>query len=244
MCETKLPAVPASARRKFLRGSGALAAAVTGLTSGAAVPAFATQPPKPHNVVTPDDAIARLMQGNARYVAGLMRRHDFASERETLSEGQNPYAALLSCADSRVAPEFAFDSVRGDLFTTRVAGNIASEEVTGSLEYAVSVLKVPLILVLGHDKCGAIDAALGAYAKGTMYPGSIQSLVQRIKPSVKKIDRTGPDPLDAAIAQNVLDNVSALRETSAILRESETKGTLKIVGGMYRLASGKVELIG
>ncbi|VVD96583.1 carbonic anhydrase [Pandoraea capi] len=243
MCETRHPETPTSARRKFLQGSGALAATVAGLTSGISAPAFAVQPLKPHNVITPDDAIARLQEGNARYVAGLMQRHDFASEREPLNGGQNPYAALLGCADSRVAPEYAFDSVRGDLFTARVAGNIASDEATGSLEYAVGVLKVPLILVLGHDKCGAVEAALSAHTKGTKYPGSIQTLVRKIESSVRKIDINAPDRLDAAVAQNVRDNVNALRTASAILRDAETKGTLKIIGGVYRLGNGKVDLI-
>lgn len=243
MCETKSPVAQPSTRRHFLRGSSALAATIAGLTSSISSSAWAAKtPPKPHNVVTPDDAIARLKEGNARYVAGLMRRHDFASERKALTEGQNPYAALLSCADSRVAPEYAFDSVRGDLFTTRVAGNIVSTDVTGSLEYAVAVLKVPLIVVLGHDKCGAVDAALSAHTKGTTYPGSIQAIVEQMLPTVRKVDNA-PDRLAAAVSQNVSDNVSALRAASTILRDAEAKGALKIIGGVYRLGSGKVDLI-
>lgn len=243
MCETKSLAAQPSTRRHFLRGSSALAATIAGLTSSVPTSAWADKTvPKPHNVVTPDDAIARLKEGNARYVAGLMRRHDFASERKSLTQGQNPYAALLSCADSRVAPEYAFDSVRGDLFTTRVAGNIVSTDVTGSLEYAVAVLKVPLIVVLGHDKCGAVDAALNAHFKGTTYPGSIQSIVEQMSLTVRKVEKA-PDRLAAAVSQNVSDNISALRAASAILRDAEAKGALKIVGGVYRLGSGKVDLI-
>ncbi len=117
-------------------------------------------PPKPENVISPDAALDRLVKGNARYVDGVSRRHDFKHEREALSSGQNPYAAILSCADSRIAPEYCFDSARGDLFVCRIAGNFASDEVTASLEYAVQVLNTPLILVLGHGACGAVDATI------------------------------------------------------------------------------------
>jgi carbonic anhydrase len=117
-------------------------------------------PPKPQNVLSPDASLKRLLEGNSRYVKGVMLRQDFKPEREALAGGQNPYAAVLSCADSRIAPGYAFDSGRGDLFVCRVAGNFASDETIASLEYAVAVLGTPLILVLGHDTCGAVDAAM------------------------------------------------------------------------------------
>jgi carbonic anhydrase len=98
-------------------------------------------PPKPQNVISPDAALDRLMKGNSRYIRGTTLRHDFAHEREALSAGQNPFAAILSCADSRIAPELCFDTARGDLFVCRVAGNFASDEMVASLEYAVQVLK-------------------------------------------------------------------------------------------------------
>jgi hypothetical protein len=108
-------------------------------------------PVKPENVLSPDAALDRLMQGNARYVEGVSRRHDFKHEREPLSTGQNPFAAVLSCADSRIAPEYCFDTARGDVFVCRVAGNFASDVVIASLEYAVQVLNTPFIMVLGQD---------------------------------------------------------------------------------------------
>src|SRR5258708_27280878 len=117
-------------------------------------------PPKPQNVLSPDASLERLLKGNARYVEGVSLRHDFKHEREALAGGQNPFAAILSCADSRIAPEYAFDSGRGDLFVCRVAGNFATDEMIASLEYAVAVLGAPLILVLGHESCGAIGVAL------------------------------------------------------------------------------------
>ena len=118
----------------------------------------AEAPPKPQNVVSPDEALDLLMKGNARYVAGVSRRHDFKNEREALVGGQNPYAGILSCADSRIAPEYAFDSARGDLFVGRVAGNFANDDLIASFEYAAAILKTPLFVVLGHERCGAVRA--------------------------------------------------------------------------------------
>jgi carbonic anhydrase len=119
-----------------------------------------TSPPKAQNVVSPDGALNLLLKGNARYVEGMSKRHDFKHEREALVAGQNPYAGILSCADSRIAPEYAFDSSRGDLFVCRVAGNFANVDTIASFEYAVANLGTPLILVLGHESCGAVDATL------------------------------------------------------------------------------------
>jgi len=118
------------------------------------------EPPKPENVLSPDAALERLMQGNARYVDGVSRRHDFKHEREPLSRGQNPFAAVLSCADSRIAPEYCFDTARGDVFVCRLAGNFASDVIIASLEYAVAVLNTPLIMVLGHEATGIPPEAL------------------------------------------------------------------------------------
>ncbi|KUY84082.1 carbonic anhydrase [Burkholderia sp. RF4-BP95] len=234
-------------RRSFLRKTGAAAfAAVLGgtLSARSAIAAGAeTEVPKPQNTLSPDESIKRLIEGNARYVSGVMRRHDFAHEREALNGGQNPYAAILSCADSRVAPEYAFDSARGDLFVTRVAGNFVSTDMLGSLEYAVAVLNVPVIVVLGHDKCGAVDAAVRMETKGATFPGRIQALASAILPSVIKVRASAADLLDAAIAQNVLDSMDNLRARSDIVKSAEEAGRLKIAGGVYRLNSGKVEFL-
>ena len=128
-----------------------VAASTMGLLLANAAGARETKPPpKPQNVLTPVASLERLRKGNARYVEGVSLRHDFRHEREALAEGQNPYAAILSCADSRIAPEYAFDSGRGDLFVCRVAGNFANTETVASLEYAVAVLGTPLILSLIH----------------------------------------------------------------------------------------------
>ena len=143
-------------RRSFLVAASAMGLSLAGVANAKETKA----PPKPENVLSPDASLKRLRDGNERYVEGVARRHDFKHEREALAGGQNPYAAILSCADSRIAPEYAFDSGRGDLFVCRVAGNFATDEMVASLEYAVAVLNVPLILVLGHDACGAVDATI------------------------------------------------------------------------------------
>ncbi len=220
------------------------AASTLGLLVADAAGAKETKaPPKPQNVLPPDAALKRLMEGNARYVDGVSRRHDFKHEREALVGGQNPYAAVLSCADSRIAPEYAFDSGRGDLFVCRVAGNFASDETIASMEYAVAVLNTPLILVLGHDSCGAVDATIKALKDDKPPPGHISSLVAAIAPAVKAVSQQGGDVLDKAIRQNVIDNVAKLKSATPILSAAVEQNRLKVVGGIYRLATGKVDLL-
>ena len=227
-------------RRSFL-----LAASTMGLVLTRAAGAKETKtPPKPGNVLSPDAALKRLQQGNARYVEGLARRHDFKHEREALVGGQNPYAAILSCADSRIAPEYAFDSGRGDLFVCRVAGNFADEDMIASMEYAVAVLAVPLILVLGHEGCGAVDATIKSLKDDKELPGHMQSLVEAIEPAVKAVSKQGEDTLGNAIRQNVIDNVAKLKSTTPLLSAAVEQGKLKVVGGIYRLGDGKVGLVG
>jgi carbonic anhydrase len=214
------------------------------LLAGTAHAKEAKPPPKPQNVITPAASLARLLKGNERYVEGVSQRHDFRHEREALAGGQNPYAAILSCADSRIAPEYAFDSGRGDLFVCRVAGNFASSESIASLEYAVAELGTPLILVLGHDACGAVDATIKSLKDGTTLPGHLPSLVDAIAPAVKAVSQQGGDTLSRAIRQNVIDNVAKLGSATPILSAAVEQGKLKVVGGIYRLKDGRVEMVG
>jgi carbonic anhydrase len=200
-------------------------------------------PPKPQNVLSPDASLNRLLEGNSRYVKGVSLRHDFKPEREALAGGQNPYAAVLSCADSRIAPEYAFDSGRGDLFVCRVAGNFASDETVASLEYAVAVLSAPLIVVLGHDKCGAVDATIKSLKDDKPLPGHMPSLVTAIAPAVKAVLPKGEDTLKNAIRQNVIDTVAKLKSATPILSAAVEEKKLKVVGGIYRLKNGKVEMV-
>jgi carbonic anhydrase len=201
-------------------------------------------PPKPQNVMTPGASLERLLKGNARYVEGVSLRHDFKHEREALAGGQNPYAAILSCADSRIAPELAFDSGRGDLFVCRVAGNFASDETVASLEYAVAELGTPLIFVLGHDACGAISATIKSLKDNTTLPGHLPSLVSGLAPAVKAVSQQAGDTLGNAIRQNVIDNVAKLSSATPILSAAVEQGKVKVVGGIYRLRDGRVEMVG
>ncbi|HSZ96635.1 MAG TPA: carbonic anhydrase [Bradyrhizobium sp.] len=214
-----------------------------GLLLASAAGAKEKAPPKPQNVLTPAASLERLKRGNARYVEGVSLRHDFKHEREALAGGQNPYAAVLSCADSRIAPEYAFDSGRGDLFVCRVAGNFANDESVASLEYAVAELGTPLILVLGHDACGAVSATIKSLKDNTTLPGHLPSLVEAIAPAVKAVSQQAGDTLANAIRQNVIDNVGKLSTATPILSTAVEQNKLKVVGGIYRLKDGRVEMV-
>jgi carbonic anhydrase len=223
---------------------GVAASAVGLLLANAAGAKEAKAPPKPQNVLSPGASLERLLKGNARYVEGVSLRHDFKHEREALVGGQNPYAAILSCADSRIAPEYAFDSGRGDLFVCRVAGNFANNESVASLEYAVAVLGAPLILVLGHDSCGAVSATIKSLKDDTTLPGHMPSLVAGIAPAVKAVSQQAGDVLGNAIRQNVIDNVAKLGSATPILSAAVAQGKLKVAGGIYRLRDGRVDMVG
>ena len=224
----------------MLSAASALGVAAFG---GAALAKEVKAPPKPQNVLSPDSALKRLMEGNSRYVSGVSRRHDFTHEREALVGGQNPYAAVLSCADSRIAPEYAFDGGRGDLFVCRVAGNFAGDETVASMEYTVAVLGTPLILVLGHDNCGAVDATIKSLKDDKPLPGHIPTLVAAFAPSVKAAAQQSGNALENAIRQNVIDNVAKLKSAAPLLNAAVDQGKLKVVGGIYRLRTGTVELL-
>jgi carbonic anhydrase len=244
MCENCRP----GSRHPFAptrRAALVFAATAIGLSIASAAAAKETKtPPKPGNALSPDAALERLKEGNERYVEGVARRHDFRHEREALTGGQNPYAAILSCADSRIAPEYAFDTGRGDVFVCRVAGNFANDDTIASLEYAVAVLSTPLILVLGHDACGAVDATIKSLKDNTTLPGHLPSLVTALAPAVKASSGQGGDALANAIRQNVIDNVVRLKSAAPILSAAMEQNKLRVVGGIYRLGSGTVDLIG
>jgi carbonic anhydrase len=232
---------PNLARRCFLKLATAAAFSFGLLTRSQA--AESNAPPKPQNVLSPKEALERLMEGNDRYVEGKMNPHDYISERPALALGQNPFAGILGCADSRVGPEYAFDVGRGDVFVCRVAGNFADDYSVASFEYAVAVLGTPLIVVLGHSKCGAVDAAVKAVKDGKEFPGHIPLLIDAIRPAVKAAQDQAGDLLDNAIKQNVIQNVERLKTASPILSDAVQGGKLNVAGGIYSLDSGRVTLI-
>ena len=229
------------ARRGFLKLAGTTALGLA--TAGVSFAAPPKSPPKAENVLTPDAALDRLMKGNQRYVEGISKRHDFKHEREALTKGQNPYAGVLSCADSRIAPEYAFDTGRGDLFVCRVAGNVINDDIVASLEYAVSVLNTPLIMVLGHQACGAVDAAINSIKSGATLPGHLPSLVSALAPAVKAAIGQPGNNLDNAIRQNVVLTVAAIKTATPILSKAVEEKKIGVVGAVYNLASGRVALV-
>ena len=229
-------AVPSS-RRHFFKLAAMAAASLAVASDGSA----AKSPAKPDNVLSPDGALERLMKGNDRYVQGVALRHDFKHEREALTQGQNPFVGILSCADSRIAPEYAFDSGRGDLFVCRVAGNFLNDDVIASFEYAVAVLNTPLLMVLGHQACGAVDATIKSIKDGTTLPGHLPSLVAAIGPAVKPALTQSGNMLDNAIRQNVVFNVERLKAATPIIDKAVADGKVRIVGALYHLDTGRVE---
>lgn len=207
-----------------------------------------TQPPTPTaraaEPLSADEALARLLEGNQRYVTAQFAHPDQAPERRAeLAGGQAPFAIILGCADSRVPPELLFDQGLGDLFVIRVAGNILSQNILASLEYAAEHLKVPLAVVLGHSRCGAVKAALETLAADAEAPGHIASLVAALTPALADEAPLGEDPVDWAVRKNVLLVTQQVPLNSPLLAARRKSRQLKIVGGYYDLDTGAVEII-
>jgi carbonic anhydrase len=190
--------------------------------------------------VSADQALQKLMDGNKRYTKAKLKHPDQDSVRRAeVAKGQHPYAIIIGCADSRVPPEIIFDQGLGDLFIIRIAGNVIDNPGLGSIEYGVEHLNVKLVMVLGHEKCGAVDAAV----KGSEAAGHIGSLIEAIKPAVEKAKTESGDMLDNAVKENVKMVVAQLKASKPILAEMVEKGKIKIVGARYDLDTGAVELI-
>jgi carbonic anhydrase len=218
--------------------------AATALPLGGA-PAFAELPTGDPRPTTGDEALAELLRGNRRYVRGRVEnpRRD-SVRRVQQAEGQRPYAIILGCADSRVPPEVVFDEGIGDLFVVRVAGNTAADPlVVGSIQYSVLTFESVLLMVLGHDQCGAVKSAIEVVTKGTELPGDLPDVVAPIVPAVESVRGVPEDELlDAAIDANIKMTTQALEQDS-VLAESVSAGNLKIVGAEYTLKSGKVRVL-
>lgn len=229
-----------SRRSLFGRTAAAMGAATLARSAFAAAP---KTPPKPQNELTPEAALNEIMQGNHRYVQGITKRHDFSADRAALTAGQNPYVGILSCADSRVSPEFAFDTSRGDLFVARVAGNFVNDDILASFEYGVAVLHTPLLMVLGHSACGAVSSTIQSIDSGTALPGHLPSLVAHIAPSVTSSKEEAGDRLANAIRANVRHNVELLKTATPILSQAVDAKKLMVVGGYYNLATGHVDMV-
>jgi carbonic anhydrase len=202
----------------------------------AADPAHSDQP-----AVAPAEAISKLKEGNGRYTSGNLQHPSQTTERRAeLAKGQHPFATIVGCSDSRVPPEIVFDQGLGDLFICRVAGNVINDEGLGSIEYAVDHLGSRLIIVLGHQSCGAVKAARETIAAKGKAPGHIESLVTAIKPAV---EATAKDDLDATIKANVKHVVEALRSSTPILKSKVDSGGVQVIGGYYSLDTGAVTFL-
>lgn len=233
-------------RRAVIRlGMGVSAGLVAALAAPGMVgslPALAAE--EPAAAVTADDALKMLMEGNARYVAAQAAHPGQSAERRvTVAKGQHPIAAILGCADSRVPPELLFDQGLGDLFTVRVAGNIVNDAIIGSIEYAVEHLQTPLVVVLGHERCGAIDAAIAHSTMGGAVPGHIGALLTPIQPAVAQAKTQGGDVLDTAVIANVGNVTAQLKTSHPIIAEEVEHGKVKIVGARYDLDTGEVTIV-
>ena len=189
---------------------------------------------------TPDAALQRLLDGNARYAAGHAEHpNQTVARRIEVAKGQTPFAAIVTCSDSRAAPEFYCDQGLGDLFVVRDAGNILNDHVIGSLEYAVEHLHVSVIVVIGHEKCGAVSAAVA----GGHADGRIATIVEAIRPAVVETRNQAGDKVDNAIRGNARRAAVALGATSPIIAAAIRAGEVKVFAGRYDLTSGRVELL-
>ncbi len=232
-----------SSRREFVQLTG-LAAGAVGLGPGLARRAAG----QASQARDPDAVLARLLEGNKRFINGQTslltrkRPQDFAE----LAEGQAPSAAIVACADSRVAPELIFDQGVGDLFVVRVAGNVvtgAGPIVKGSIEYAVAELGCRLIMVIGHTACGAVKAAIAHIEANDALPGSIGGLVEVIKPAVIAAAKQSGDKLENSIRANVRKCVETIRGLDPILSKAVRSQGMKVVGAVYDLKSGMVDVL-
>ena len=198
------------------------------------------------DALTPMDAFNLMVEGNLRYIDAQSEGIDLSSLRNDSVNGQNPHSIVLSCIDSRVVVEQVFDQALGDIFVARVAGNFANTDIVASMEYACAVAGSKLIIVLGHEACGAVKAACD-----NVELGNITSLLSNITPAVDQVKGSISSPHDssnttfvnAAIEENVNQTIDQIRSTSPILKDLEDKGQIQFKGGVYKLASGKVEWI-
>jgi len=224
-------------RRSCLRLAVACGIATTVSQFLAVAPGQAAEPPEA--ALTPAAALDKLMAGNRRFV---QHQPDYPHQSQArlaeVAQAQHPFATILSCADSRVPAEILFDQGIGDLFDVRIAGNIVTPESLGSVEYAVALLDTPLLMVLGHERCGAVTAAV----QNEEMVGNIGSFVKAILPAVERVKGQSGDPVENAVIANVLYQISQLQR-SKLLNDSLQSGQLKIVGGRYDLDTGSVMLV-
>ncbi|SEF18125.1 carbonic anhydrase [Streptomyces sp. 2112.3] len=193
---------------------------------------------------TPRDAFELLLAGNRRFVAGTPEHpNQDATRRAAIAPSQQPFAVLFGCSDSRLAAEIIFDRGLGDLFVVRTAGHVMGAEVLGSIEYGVEVLDCPLVVVLGHDSCGAVGAACAALENGVQPAGYIRDVVERVTPSVLAARAAGQVEPEEILAEHIRHTVDLLLDRSRVLAEKIAAKQAAVVGLCYRLADGSAELV-
>lgn len=217
-----------------------LALAGCSATNKSAIPANQREEyERPEKVESAVEAKELLVKGNERFVGGALAEKDLSGKRKELVEGQQPFAVIVSCSDSRVPPEHVFDQGLGDIFVVRVAGNVVDPVAMGSVEYAVEHLKVPLVVVLGHEGCGAVKATV----EGGAAPGSIGSIVEKISPSVAKAKGEGvkgEELIETSVELNVEETMKDIK-SSPVISERRGKEELSVLGATYELGSGEVK---
>ncbi|MEV7612180.1 carbonic anhydrase [Streptomyces sp. NPDC089799] len=193
---------------------------------------------------TPSEALELLLSGNRRFTAGTPEHpNQDAARRAETAPAQRPFAVLFGCSDSRLAAEIIFDRGLGDLFVVRTAGHVAGAEVLGSIEYAVSVLDCPLVVVLGHDTCGAVAATRTALTDGVNVTGYVRDVIERVTPSVLAARAAGLTEEDDIIAEHIRQTVDLLLDRSRVLADQVAAGRTAVVGLSYRLADGSARLV-
>ena len=193
---------------------------------------------------TPAQAWAKLARGNERFVAGQYSHpHQDAARRDSLTGGQTPFAVFFGCADSRVAAEIIFDRGLGDLFVVRTAGHVIDPGVLGSIEFGVAVLDIPLVVILGHDSCGAVSATVNAVRDGVLPGGYIRDIVERVTPSVLAARQAGMSTPDEIEAEHVRHTLRLLTERSRLIGDRVDSGRLAVVGATYNLSDGRARIV-
>ncbi|WP_028280182.1 carbonic anhydrase [Arthrobacter sp. H5] len=194
--------------------------------------------------LTPAQAWLKLRDGNARFIsAASSHPNQDASHRASLINTQNPFAVIFGCSDSRLAAEIIFDLGLGDVFVVRTAGQVIDDAVLGSLEYSVSLLQVPLIVILGHDNCGAVTATMDAIDTGEMPTGFIRDLVERITPSVLTSRRNGVTDVNGTVVEHIKQTSKRLVDSSRVISDAVQRGSTAVVGITYRLDDGKADVV-
>jgi carbonic anhydrase len=244
--EPQQPTSSELSRRRLL-GAGAAAAAAAALGSVGVAEALAGsgggRAPHPK---TPTEALRLLQAGNKRYRQEKLQLRDYSPVGEKRAAEQKPFAAIITCADSRISPELVFDVERGNLFVSRIAGNSIDTGTLGSTEYAVAVLGVKLIMVLGHSDCGAIKAAIGTVTEGKTYPaskyGAIGDFVDLLVPAVKSLP-ADQRTLARCVPANAIAQAQTIEAKGPIVAPAVAKGDLRVVAGVYNIANGAVSIV-